>query len=89
MASNLIDLEVYNQANENIGEIEDIMFDANKTVRAIVIGVGGFLGIGERHVAVEPSAVQVVRDADGNWRAMVNVTREQLRSAPEFRYTSK
>jgi sporulation protein YlmC with PRC-barrel domain len=86
MTSNLIDLDVYNQANEKIGEIEDMILDNNKTVRAIVIGVGGFLGIGERHVAVEPSAVQVARDNNGNWRAVVNATREQLRTAPEFRY---
>jgi sporulation protein YlmC with PRC-barrel domain len=86
MTSNLIDLDVYNHANEKIGEIEDMILDNNKTARAIVIGVGGFLGIGERHVAVEPSAVQVARDNNGNWRAVVNATREQLRTAPEFRY---
>ena len=86
MASNLIDLDIYNQQNEEVGEIADLIFDSNKTVRAIIVEVSSFLGLKDRYVALDPSAVQVTRGSDGEWRAVVNATRDQLRSAPEFAY---
>jgi sporulation protein YlmC with PRC-barrel domain len=86
MASNLIDLDVYNQQNEEVGEIADLIFDTNKTVRAIIVEVGGFLGLGKRYVALDPSAVQITRGSDGEWLAVVNATRDQLRNAPELNY---
>ena len=86
MASNLIDLDVYNPQNEKIGEVEDLVLDSGRAVRALVIGVGGFLGVGERYVAVDPSAVQVTRNANGSYRAVISATAEQLKAAPEFKY---
>lgn len=83
--SNLYDLDVYNQQNENVGEIEDVIVDDGKTIKAVVLGVGGFLGIGERYVAVDPSSIVITRQGD-TMRAVINSTREELRNAPEFKF---
>jgi sporulation protein YlmC with PRC-barrel domain len=57
-ASKLDGVDVYNQNNERIGEVDDVLVDKDGRVEAVVIGVGGFLGIGERNVAVPFSALQ-------------------------------
>lgn len=51
--SKIIGLNVYNQQNEKIGSIKDLMLDKSGNIASAVIGVGGFLGMGERDVAVK------------------------------------
>jgi len=51
-ASRLIGLNIYNNANEKVGDISDIILDRSGKLESIVVGAGGFLGIGERDVAV-------------------------------------
>jgi sporulation protein YlmC with PRC-barrel domain len=51
-ASKLVGLKVYNDANESVGSINDLLADKNGAIKAVVIGVGGFLGVGEHLVAV-------------------------------------
>jgi sporulation protein YlmC with PRC-barrel domain len=51
-ASELSGVEIYNDRNEEIGEIDEVLIGRDGSVKAVVIGVGGFLGIGERNVAV-------------------------------------
>ena len=51
-ASKLVGLKVYNDNNENVGSINDMLVDKSGTIKAVVIGVGGFLGMGEHLVAV-------------------------------------
>jgi hypothetical protein len=86
LVSNLMGLDVHNLQNEEIGEIEDVIIDNGKMIRSVVIGVGGFLGLGERHVAVEPASVVITREAGGGLKAVVNTTRDDLRNAPEFKF---
>lgn len=57
-ASKLEDVDIYNDANEKIGEISEVLLDRDGKVEAVVIGVGGFLGLGERNVAVPFNALQ-------------------------------
>ena len=52
-ASKLIHMNVYNDQNEKIGDIKELMLDKNGKVNTVAIGVGGFLGMGERDVAVK------------------------------------
>ena len=59
-ASKLKGLNVYNPANEKIGEIEELLVDHSGKITAAVIGVGGFLGAGEHQVAVPFSQLQFV-----------------------------
>ena len=51
-ASKLAGVDVYNEANEKIGEINDVILDRSGKVANVILGVGGVLGLGERYVAV-------------------------------------
>lgn len=89
LASKLLDAEVYNLQNEEIGEVEDIIIDQGRIVRAVVISVGGFLGIGERSVAADPASLVLMRNSGGELRIVANTTREDLKAAPEFKFGAK
>lgn len=58
--SKLVGLNVYNDSNESIGSINDLLTDKSGDIKAVVIGVGGFLGIGEHLVAVPMDKVKFV-----------------------------
>ncbi len=83
-ASELINQSVYNRANERVGEVNELVLDQNGQVVAAIIGVGGFLGIGERNVAVNFNQLQMVND-NNTMRLVVNADKAQLQQAPEFR----
>jgi len=88
LGSKVIGLDIYNSANQNIGKIKDIAFD-NDGVKAYIVSVGGFLGMGDRYVAVTPSAVNLSYDAGARkWHAAMNTDASQLKSAPEYKYSS-
>src|SRR5215210_1253418 len=61
-ASKLEGLDVYNQNNEKIGDIDELIVDSGGKIQAVVIGVGGFLGIGERDVAIPFDQVKFVNE---------------------------
>jgi sporulation protein YlmC with PRC-barrel domain len=84
LASNFIGSAVYSTANENIGDINDLVFDAEGKVNAAVIGVGGFLGMGEKDVAVPLDKITLTKDENGAMKHVIAATREQLDAAPAF-----
>ena len=84
LASKWIGQTVYNQADENVGDINDLVIGENGQIDAVVIGVGGFLGIGEKNVAVPFNSVQAATDADGNMKLVVQFSKDDLNKAPEF-----
>ena len=85
-SSKLKGLNVYNQKDESIGEITDIALKNNQ-VDALILSVGGFLGMGEHYVAVSPSSVSIRHDAKNDkWLATMNTTKDALKAAPEFKY---
>src|SRR5204862_6917673 len=85
-SSKLKGLNVYNQKDESVGEIADIAIKNNQ-IDALILSVGGFLGIGEHYVAVSPSSVSIRHDAKNDkWLASMNTTKEALKAAPEFKY---
>ena len=61
-ASKLMGLDVYNEANEKLGDINELILDKNGTVNAVVIGVGGFLGMGEHDIAVSMDKLKFVEE---------------------------
>ena len=69
-ASKLDGVAVYNQNNENIGTINDVLIDRQGRAEAVVIGVGGFLGMGEHNVAVPFSSLQWAMHTDKNGRSV-------------------
>lgn len=88
MASRLIGSNVYNNQNESLGEIQDLVIDNGRTITGVVVSVGGFLGIGDSYVVLDPSTI-VLNEKDGNWRAFVDTTKETLKNAPKFKYAKK
>ena len=58
--SKLVGLSVYNDSNESLGSISDLLTDKSGDIKAVVIGVGGFLGVGEHLVAVPLGKVKFV-----------------------------
>jgi sporulation protein YlmC with PRC-barrel domain len=125
--SKLIGLNVYNDSNESLGSINDLLTDKNGDIKAVVIGVGGFLGVGEHLVAVALDKVKFVDEpiaytgassapATGGARpststtttgaattapaavkknpwypdhAVFSATKDQLKSMPEFKYSTE
>ena len=77
---------VYDPADNKIGEIEDVLVDRDGKINAAIVGVGGFLGIGEKHVAVPFNAVQVTTKDNNKWYLRMNTTKDALKSAKGFKY---
>ncbi|MET4290555.1 sporulation protein YlmC with PRC-barrel domain [Bradyrhizobium sp. LB8.2] len=61
-ASKLMGLNVYNEANEKLGDINELLVDKNGKIHAVVIGVGGFLGMGEHDIAVSMDKLKFVEE---------------------------
>jgi PRC-barrel domain len=89
VASKLIGSSVVNGANETIGQIADFVLDQKGAVKAWIIGVGGFLGIGSKYVAVDPSVLKLDRTDGKTLQARIDTTKDQLRAAPEYVYLGK
>jgi hypothetical protein len=83
-ASKMIGAQVFNMSNENIGEINDLIIDHSGKVSRVILGVGGFLGIGEHEVAISFAELRVGRDG-ANMRISSSLTRQGLSAMPQWR----
>jgi hypothetical protein len=89
LSSVVIGLDVYNNANQNIGTIKDIAYTGTD-VKAYIVSVGGLLGVGDHYVAVSPSDLKVAYDPTARkWHANMDSTVDQLKSAPACDYPPK
>jgi hypothetical protein len=86
--SKLIGAIVYGPDNASIGSINDLLIGNDSKVRAVVIGVGGFLGVGEKNVAVPLDALHISRKPDSSAidKISVGYTKDELKNAPTFAY---
>ena len=75
---------VYNMAGEKIGDVNDILVDESGRVTAVVLGVGGFLGMGEKEVSMKTDEVKRMAHSDGKTYFTVNATADQLKAAPTY-----
>jgi sporulation protein YlmC with PRC-barrel domain len=99
-ASKMSGVNVYNEANDKVGEISDVIIESNGKVRGLVLEAGGFLGMGKHYVLVSMDSLKFANktgktsagqtsDTKREWypdRAVMNVTKDQLKSMPEFKY---
>jgi sporulation protein YlmC with PRC-barrel domain len=76
---------VYDPSNNKIGEIEDVLVDKTGTISAVIISVGGFLGIDSKDVAAPFSSVHATMK-DNKWWLTMNTTKDALKSAPGYKY---
>jgi len=100
LASDLIGMRIYNSEAEveadatlaadaekewdDIGEINDIIVTKDGDVSAVILGIGGFLGMGERDVSISMDKIKILSDEDGERFLVVNTSKEMLEQAPEF-----
>ena len=83
-ADNLTGQTVYGANDENIGEVGDVLLTADNQVEGFILDVGGFLGIGEKEVAISPENLEIMADADGELVVFTPFTQEQLEAQPEY-----
>jgi hypothetical protein len=86
LASKFRGTNVIGPKDEKIGDVADVLFDKSGKVEAIIIGVGGFLGMGQKQVALSLASFDVVPGDDGGSpKLKLNMSKEQLQQAAEFK----
>jgi hypothetical protein len=78
---------VYDRSNSKIGDISDVLVGPNGQIDAAIIGVGGFLGAGEKQVAVSFSSIKRAMKDDKVYLTL-DTTKDALKNAPGFKYDS-
>jgi sporulation protein YlmC with PRC-barrel domain len=89
--------DVLGPDNAKVGDVNDVLFEKGGKVLGLIVGVGGFLGIGEKNVAIDMSAFEVVPATTGTSaspattdpsevKLKVSWTKDQLKEAPDFKY---
>jgi sporulation protein YlmC with PRC-barrel domain len=83
LASDVYKADVYDNAEEKIGVVTDLILDNNGSVTTAIVGVGGFLGAGKKEVAVPFKDLKVVSRDNKDW-LVLNQTKDQLKAAPAY-----
>jgi len=76
---------VYDPSDNKIGEIADVLIDKDGKIEVFMVSVGGFLGVGEKDVAVPFSAVHGIQK-NGKWYLTMNATKDALKNASGYKY---
>jgi len=84
LASNVIGATVYSQDDQSIGDINDIILSPQGQPSQVVVGVGGFLGMGEKDVVLDMSKLQMAATSDGDLKIVVQTTSDELKNMPAF-----
>jgi hypothetical protein len=85
-ADKLTGARVYGPKDEDVGEINRIILDNNGQVERVVLDVGGFLGVGERQIAVTMDELNIVKNAKGDdFRVYIDANQANLKAQPEFK----
>jgi hypothetical protein len=84
LASNVIGATVYSQDDQSIGDINDIILSPEGQPSQVIVGVGGFLGLGEKDVVLDMSKLKMAATEDGNLKIVVQTTPEELKNMPAF-----
>jgi sporulation protein YlmC with PRC-barrel domain len=87
-ASKLIGTSVKSTAGETIGDINEVVIGKDGKVVAVVVGVGGFLGLGEREVALRYDSLQLSRGNNQSITATTQTTKASLKNAPEWSWSA-
>ena len=77
--------DVRSLTDEDMGRIVDILVDGEGGVRAAIIDFGGFLGVGNRKIAVDWKALHFVPAAGKRYGVVLELTRDQVKPAPEYK----
>lgn len=83
-ANDLLNATVYSANDENVGSVNDVLLSDNGTIDAVVLDIGGFLGIGAKPVAIAFENLTIRRDQNNNLYVYTSFTRDQLDMAPDY-----
>ena len=83
LTTKMIGVAVRNAAGDSVGKIEDLLITDGSTLRAVIIDVGGFLGLGSKLIAVEPGAL-VLRPGGDRFSAVLNMSKDTVAAAKPF-----
>ena len=83
--TNFYKQDVYDPSDNKIGAIDDVLISKGGNVTALIIGVGGFLGMGEKDVAIPFNGVHGSQK-NNKWYLVLNTTKDALKTAPGFTY---
>jgi PRC-barrel domain protein len=84
LAANLIGQTVLDASNESIGEVTDLITDKDGKILAVLVGAGGFLGIGQKDLAIRFQDIKVSRDENDDLIVKADVTKEMVAQAPDY-----
>lgn len=84
LATDYIGDTVYNREDEAIGNIDDLIVEEEGGLVGVVVGVGGFLGIGKKRVGIDLAAIDIQQDEEGKPKLVVDGSKESLMEAPDF-----
>jgi PRC-barrel domain len=87
LVSTYFDRGMHNRTGEKLGSISDLIVAPDGTIAAALVGVGGFLGIGEKEVAVPFASIEVQRNGN-DVRFVIDTTKEALKAAPSYEETT-
>jgi sporulation protein YlmC with PRC-barrel domain len=85
LVSNIHDQNVYDPQENKIGEVKDLVLDRGGKVTAAILSVGGFLGMGEKDIAVAFSDLRAT-ERNNKWWLTINATKDELKNATGFRF---
>ena len=83
-AKDLMNATVYSGTSENVGEVGDVILAQDGKIDAVVLDVGGFLGLGEKPVAIGFEGLDIRKDANGALFVYTKFTKDQLEAAPQY-----
>jgi len=83
LTTKMIGVTVRNAAGDSVGKIDDLLITDGGMLRAVVIDVGGFLGLGSKLIAVEPGAL-VLRPGGDRFSAVLNMSKDTVAAAKPF-----
>jgi sporulation protein YlmC with PRC-barrel domain len=85
-AEDLMGIPVVGSGDEEIGKVEDLIFDEQEKITGVVVGVGGFLGIGKKEVGLDWDQAKLEEVPDsGTKRIVIRLTKADLEAAPDFK----
>ena len=86
LGSKVIGMPVYTSStDERIGEINNIVISPEGQISSLVVGAGGFLGVGERNIAVKFASFKAMKDKDNNAKLTLDTTKDQLSKITEVK----
>jgi len=79
---------VYDPSGKKVGSVADMLFSPDGSINAVMLDVGGFLGIGQKHVAVPVSAISVTQKKAKSWLT-INTTKDVVKKAVGYKFDKK